>query len=201
MNEPIDFQEMNLPSCEEVRKHPKNKMEGKANEKNGKVNGKSNSSVKRKRANGDVQRNPSKRSAKSDTNDSRVKYSRNDKSSPNTNGFSEHKELNGIETLEEISCDEEDSSSSSEVSFLKRSFDLKLPNKLRHILVFDHDMITYRQSMPTLPASKSVKVFFHQHFTLRIFCAKVFLQLFSYYSLALKYFGKKILAQNLLINC
>jgi hypothetical protein len=145
---------MNLPTREEVRKHPKNKSEGKAN---GKVNGKLNSSVvKRKRTEEEVQKNPSKRSSKPDENNSRVKYSRNEKSSSNVNGFSDHKELNGIETLEDI--DEDDSSSSSsEVSFLKRSFDLKLPNKLRHILVFDHDMITYRQSVPTLPASKSVR--------------------------------------------
>ena len=147
----------NLPTREEVRKHPKNKLEGKPNGKHDeRVNGKLNSSVKRKRTEEEVQRNPSKRSAKSDENNTRVKYSRNEKISANSNGFSEHKELNGIETLEECEDEDDSSSSSSEVSFLKRSFDLKLPNKLRHILVFDHDMITYRQSLPTLPASKSV---------------------------------------------
>jgi hypothetical protein len=42
---------------------------------------------------------------------------------------------------------------------------------------------------------------FHQHFMLTLLYESVFLQLFSNYSLALLLFGKRILAQKLLVKC
>ncbi len=42
---------------------------------------------------------------------------------------------------------------------------------------------------------------FHQHFTLTFFVRKPFAQLFSNYSLALWFFGKRILVQKLLVKC
>jgi len=45
------------------------------------------------------------------------------------------------------------------------------------------------------------QVWFHQHFRSAFFVQKYFAQLFSNYSLALYYFGKRILAQKLLEKC
>jgi hypothetical protein len=57
----------------------------------------------------------------------------------------------------DVGEDTEDCDSDSEVSFPKRSFDLKLPSSLKYSLIYDHDMIMYRRCVAMLPASKTVK--------------------------------------------
>jgi hypothetical protein len=42
---------------------------------------------------------------------------------------------------------------------------------------------------------------FHQHFMCNFFIGKCFAQIFSHYSLALWFFGKRISAQKLLVKC
>ena len=58
---------------------------------------------------------------------------------------------------DDLNEDTEGCDSDNEVSFPKRSFDLKLPSSLKYSLIFDHDMIMYRKCFATLPALKTVK--------------------------------------------
>jgi len=59
-----------------------------------------------------------------------------------------------------------------------------------------HDLIADEQHI----IIQATRCKFHQHFTCCFFVLKSFVQLFSSYSLALNFFGKRILAQKLLIK-
>ena len=71
-----------------------------------------------------------------------------------------------LENLEESDDGEDSSSTTSEVSFSKRSFYLKLPSVLKYILIYDHDMITYRKALPTVPAHRTVSTIVNDYLSL-----------------------------------
>ena len=67
---------------------------------------------------------------------------------------------------ESIEESDDSSSTTSEVSFTKRPFYLKLPSTLKYTLIFDHDMITYRKALPILPAPKPVSGIINDYLSL-----------------------------------